>query len=813
MQRLYHRYQIVAYAAALVSMLTFAVASRDPLIAILAFPATVTSALLFRSNTISPVPRWLINILLSLATLSLLRVFYGPPEEVVTILGQFLVWLLVIKLFESHTPRNQGPSIVLSLLLIVASVLTEVTLDVGLMLLLYAPLALSWAVLYQLYLAASHAHAAREGHNWASSDPHRPPFRLRLSSRAYQQSRRLVLAGAALAIACAAIIFVLMPRNVGEGALAEWPTPANTSRTGLSNDFIQLGQDTNIQESDEQVMTVAIQRFQTIGSGPSETLIPQFQRTGPHLLRSIVLDTYRPKQGTWQRSTPMANQSQIVTRTTPVADDTALDGIARPRDLKGAPVAGFLLDIKPLRPAREEIVTLWMPLAIRATSSRGRTFEQNPFDALTRITDAERRGLLRGYSVLAASAPELGLFTTDGKPTPALEAWYRNENLHQNPFLNAEPLAPVRQLADQILQQQGITPEPDNTWFERLGLPDLADNRTPPPRDTRAIARAFETHLERNYLYTLDLQPIDRTQDPIVDFLFNSKQGHCEYFASALAALLRATNINARVVLGYVATEFDPVEEAFVIRERHAHAWVEAELSPGVWTSLDPSPDAETQRVHRPDDSLLASLARWFDRAEGLWIRSVISFDQESQAELFGMQADGSFARPDWLRSLFSPNPTEGNSRFGAMLRASVATLITFALLFTALAAAYFAILRIINNRRQRRQRTSSAQHQGPEANAYLQALEALQNAGKPKPPSVPPHTFAESLAPQHPRAAHALRNITRLYYAARFGNRRWSEQNARDAANTLEQLKAALTGHATPSQNNAKPTPRTTTP
>jgi len=808
MQRLYHRYQIVAYAAALVSMLTFAVASRDPLIALLALPATVTSALLFRSNTISPVPRWLINILLALATLSLLRVFYGPPEEVVTILGQFLVWLLVIKLFESHTPRNQGPSIVLSLLLIVASVLTEVTLDVGLMLLLYAPLALSWAVLYQLYLAASHAHAAREGHNWTSDDHSRPPFRLKLPSRAYQQSRRLVLAGAALAIACAAIIFVLMPRNVGEGALAEWPTPANTSRTGLSNDFIQLGQDTNIQESDEQVMTVAIQRFQTIGSGPSETLIPQFQRTGPHLLRSIVLDTYRPQQGTWQRSTPMANQSRIVTRTTPVADNTALDGIARPRDLKGAPVAGFLLDIKPLQPARQEIVTLWMPLAVRATSSRGRTFEQNPFDALTRITDAERRGPLRGYSVLAASAPDLGLFTPEGNPTPALEAWYRNENLHQNPFINAEPLAPIRELAQRILQQRDINPEPDDTWFQRLGMPELAETRTPPPRDTDAIARAFETHLERNYLYTLELQPVDRKQDPIVDFLFNSRQGHCEYFASALAALLRATNINARVVLGYVATEFDPVEEAFVIRERHAHAWVEAELAPGVWTSLDPSPDAETQRVHRPDDSLIASLSRWFDRAEGLWIRSIISFDQESQAELFGMQADGSFARPEWLRSLFSPNPTEGNSRFGAMLRASVATIITFALLFTALAAAYFAIQHIINNRRQRTKHNTSTKHLGPETETYQQALETLATAGSPKPASIPPQAFANTLARNHPSAAQALKDITRLYYAARFGNRRWSEQNARDAAQTLEQLKAALTRDHNIQPNPTEPAP-----
>jgi transglutaminase-like putative cysteine protease len=108
--------------------------------------------------------------------------------------------------------------------------------------------------------------------------------------------------------------------------------------------------------------------------------------------------------------------------------------------------------------------------------------------------------------------------------------------------------------------------------------------------------RAIETHLMRDYRYA---RAFDRSPklDPVVDFLFLERSGHCEYFASALALLARGAGVPTRLVMGYRVTEHSPFGY-FVVRERNAHSWVEAWL-PGVgWTTHDATP-ADAQPNNR----------------------------------------------------------------------------------------------------------------------------------------------------------------------------------------------------------------------
>lgn len=143
----------------------------------------------------------------------------------------------------------------------------------------------------------------------------------------------------------------------------------------------------------------------------------------------------------------------------------------------------------------------------------------------------------------------------------------------------------------------------------------------PAPDDHLAVALAFERHFatSNEYEYTLSLRRHDRTIDPIEDFLFHTKSGHCERFASGLTLMLRGVGIPAQFVIGYRGCI--PIDEGkYLVRQDHAHAWVEVLLSERVpksdlrewyWHTLDPtaasSDVAETKAAETTGSWFLAS--------------------------------------------------------------------------------------------------------------------------------------------------------------------------------------------------------------
>lgn len=94
-------------------------------------------------------------------------------------------------------------------------------------------------------------------------------------------------------------------------------------------------------------------------------------------------------------------------------------------------------------------------------------------------------------------------------------------------------------------------------------------------------AVALEQHLRTSYQYTLDTVP-NQNNIPLSDFLFGSKRGHCEYYATAMTIMLRQQNIPARYVIGFVARDYNPVTGFYEVKGTNAHAWVEAYID-GHW--------------------------------------------------------------------------------------------------------------------------------------------------------------------------------------------------------------------------------------
>lgn len=145
------------------------------------------------------------------------------------------------------------------------------------------------------------------------------------------------------------------------------------------------------------------------------------------------------------------------------------------------------------------------------------------------------------------------------------------------------------------------------------------------------VARLAET-LRTRYRYTLS-NPSGGTANPLEDFLERSRAGHCEYFASALALMLRARNIPARVVNGYRLGPWVEEGNYFLVGDEQAHAWVEWwDEAKGRWRTEDATPAADLGVLEAGN---LSAWARLVDTARYRWERYVVRFsDQDQEAGL-----------------------------------------------------------------------------------------------------------------------------------------------------------------------------------
>lgn len=165
-------------------------------------------------------------------------------------------------------------------------------------------------------------------------------------------------------------------------------------------------------------------------------------------------------------------------------------------------------------------------------------------------------------------------------------------------------------------------------------------------------AQLLQNHFQdaTRYTYTLNFEEVARRRkpslDPLEDFVANHRMGHCEYFAGALVLMLRSVGIPARLVVGYVGGEFNPLGNYYQVYQRNAHAWVEAYLEPeevpqgfmgqaippggAAWFRLDPTPPD----VLSPDEAPLS--LTWFDKAldyaQLLWSSYVVELDDKKSA-------------------------------------------------------------------------------------------------------------------------------------------------------------------------------------
>ena len=309
---------------------------------------------------------------------------------------------------------------------------------------------------------------------------------------------------------------------------------------------------------------------------------------------------------------------------------------------------------------------------------------------------------------------------------------------------------------------------------------DRRDNLQLPRRNPRALAfarelrgrvssdRAFIAEVldwfrRESFVYTL--APPLLEGDTIDAFLFDTRRGFCEHYASAFVVLLRAAGIPARVVTGYQGGEINPNGGYMIVRDSDAHAWAEALLD-GAWQRFDPTASVAPSRVERglgaalPQGEPVPYLARldmtWlkrlglhWDAVNYQWQRGVVGFNVQRQRDL--LRDLGLELSHPW------------------QMIALVAT-VTFV---WGLAILGFARARLVKS--------------DPALALWSRACRRLGRAGLPRRPEEGPLAYAERAASRWPQWGELLRRIGATYASVRYG-----PQNAERAA-LLARLRTSI--------------------
>ncbi len=285
--------------------------------------------------------------------------------------------------------------------------------------------------------------------------------------------------------------------------------------------------------------------------------------------------------------------------------------------------------------------------------------------------------------------------------------------------------------------------------------------------DPVAKARRVQQYLrEGDFRYSLE-QPQTEGKDPLHVFLFEAKAGHCEYFSTAMAVMMRAVGLPARNVTGFLGADYNPYGDYYAVRNGNAHSWVEVHVGDR-WITFDPTP--ASREVASPS-GLLVKLRQMMDAMRVRWAEYVVEYNIRDQAQaLRGML--------DWYRSLRSDwgfgrassdrgGPSDDQNLGPIPFRPDWRWFIGVMSVFGA------GVLLVRWRRKQRRQSRAGRQLDPDRDRAvrlYLSLESSLRSAGHARPPDVTPSEHAAALRKSGFAAADEVRQVTDAYLAARFG-------------------------------------------
>jgi transglutaminase-like putative cysteine protease len=339
----------------------------------------------------------------------------------------------------------------------------------------------------------------------------------------------------------------------------------------------------------------------------------------------------------------------------------------------------------------------------------------------------------------AASLPENARYSTDG------QILARSVVRGRMRYGMASMIAPTSHVDEHtsLLRRARSLPH----GFNPRAVALAAEWRAAARGDDEVLARAIRFLRQGRYVYTLE--PPILGPDSVDEFLFTTKAGFCEHFASAFVFMMRAAGVPARVVTGYQGGDLNPIDRIITVRQADAHAWAEVFIRARGWVRVDPTAAAVPGRV---ESGFARSLPQFESvpmllRSDIEWLRT-LRYQWEAAAHKWNVWVLG--YNPERQRDLMSSIGLRD-----ADWRSLTATL------FTALGIMTLLLLLWSLSRLAR---------PDPVQRAWRAFCLKLAAKGVERSPNEGPRDFAERAARALPAARRAILRITALYISLRYG-------------------------------------------
>lgn len=537
--------------------------------------------------------RWVANIVaLGVTAIALRGFFHSESSDQLFMIANLLIYLQIVLLFQIKTPRVYWQILVLSLLQIVVAAAFHISLEGGIVFFGYLLISGVAMVILQVHSSTYRIRSAnRRTVNAIGSGQLRPdlsnrPIIVTMHDQIYPNRRplramiRQVLALGVVSIAFAAVTFYLVPRDevIWTGTQVVSDPQPGYSRT------MDLEENVQIYLSNEVVLIASY-------------FDPKVRRTIelPELpyFRGMPLTelTIRNNQTRWRAAQDPGN----------IGSRAILPGIW---------TQDFVVQTIELQPTNDPLLHTAYP-AMRVQMTPADIEWSVPLALLARVPGFFSDGT-RSFTYELA-IPVLA----DLLPFEAFPLYTISGKLAQRIGNSADELSRA------VYMDKARYPELVRIAAEQAAA---VSNSGDSVEVARALTRFFTA--PGQFEYTLDFRDFDwdESLDHIEDFVVNKRRGHCEFFASALVLMLRSQGIPARVVVGFHGGDFDQDTNAYVVRRRHAHAWVEAFIPPedcprswfrtgqasanGAWLRLDPTPPSANENG-RNTTALVAAKDFW----------------------------------------------------------------------------------------------------------------------------------------------------------------------------------------------------------
>lgn len=281
---------------------------------------------------------------------------------------------------------------------------------------------------------------------------------------------------------------------------------------------------------------------------------------------------------------------------------------------------------------------------------------------------------------------------------------------------------------------------------------ELAQQWRASGNDASVVRSALDYFGRENFRYTLEPPPLGLHS--VDEFLFGTRAGFCEHYASSFVFLMRAAHIPARVVTGYLGGEYNAAGGYYIVRQSDAHAWAELWLAGRGWVRIDPTAAIAPARVELnlaaavPDAAALPFMAR----NPPQWLRDLrLNWDALANR---------------WNQWVLGYN-SELQFTFLSRLGMEDITWQKLALNMTLGVGIVVALLSLFMLRHLIRQRPDKVQA------AWLKLCRKLAKVGLPRAPHEGPQDYAERIAAARPDLAESIRNLAASYGALRYGGER----------------------------------------